>query len=429
MPQFSHANLQAIVNTTAFHRSIPVAARAIALPERTVIEALAQARAAGIRPSSVLPELVTLSVDAYVTAPLTAKLQAAPQVLAAVPAAPVAPTTAEQLVTRRTEASEKADSKHLRKLLDAADEEVAELRALNAHLMALDAEPKTRHEIPVYQPHNGEGMFVGVASDWHIEEQVRPETLDGYTNEYNLEISKARSEKFFQSYVYMLDAWRHVGKCDVAVLAILGDIISGYIHDDLMESNLLSPTQASLRGQDYLSSGIDHILSHGNLERLIVPCCFGNHGRTTEKRRIQTGAANSYEYVMYQQMKREWRAEPRVEFVIAEGYHLNMDLCGTRTRFHHGDSMKYGGGIGGLTIPTRKKIAAWNSGNSRPAALDVFGHFHQLMDGGNFIVNGSLIGYGPYAVEVGASFERPRQACFWLDPKRGKTMFGELYVE
>jgi hypothetical protein len=41
-------------------------------------------------------------------------------------------------------------------------------------------------------------------------------------------------------------------KIDTLVFAILGDMISGYIHDELVESNHLSPTQAVLFAQNLL---------------------------------------------------------------------------------------------------------------------------------------------------------------------------------
>ncbi len=296
-------------------------------------------------------------------------------------------------------------------------------------LMGLEESDRKRFTIPEYISEAGQGIFVGVASDWHLEEDVSPGSVPGYSNVYNPKIAKQRAEKYFQSYVFLLDAWRHIGKCDTAVLALLGDFITGYIHEELVESNHMSPSKAILFGQEIISSGIEYILTHGDLKTLILPCCYGNHGRTTLKSRIQTGADNSFEYLMYRSLSKEWRHEKRLQWHIAEGYHQNLDLFGHRIRFHHGDSIGFGGGIGGISIPVKKKIAGWNSGSPKAAHLDVFGHFHQLIDGGNFISNGSLIGYNSFALSIGASYERPRQAAFWIDAKRGKTMVSEIYVE
>ena len=63
--------------------------------------------------------------------------------------------------------------------------------------------------------------------------------------------------------------------------------------------------------------------------------------------------------------------------------------------------------------------ANWD--RAKRADLNVFGHFHQLVDGGNFVCNGSLIGYNSFALSIKAPFQKPRQAMFLLDKKRGRT--------
>ncbi len=336
---------------------------------------------------------------------------------------------AELLAADRKIKAVKDDVKEIKDKLKVSEAENEAAQKRLALLLDIDDKPSRSYNIPKYTTPGGKGVFVGVASDWHVEEDVSPKSIPGYSNKYNPDIAKQRAEKFFQSYVFMLDSWRHVGACDTAVLAILGDIITGYIHDELKESNHMSPSQAVLLGQELLGAGIEYILSHGKVKKLVLPCCYGNHGRTTLKSQIQTGAENSFEWLLYHTMKREWKAETRLEWHIADSYHNPVEFFGTRVRFHHGDSINYGGGVGGISVPVRKKIQAWNQNNANPAHIDVFGHFHQLMDGGNFICNGSLIGYNAYALSIGAAYERPRQACFWIDSQRGKTMFGELYCE
>jgi hypothetical protein len=86
-------------------------------------------------------------------------------------------------------------------------------------------------------------------------------------------------------------------------------------------------------------------------------------------------------------------------------------------RFHHGHALKYSGGIGGLFIPAFKAISQWNK--SKHADWDFFGHFHQMKDGGNFISNGSLIGFNAYAVKIKADYEAPKQAFAIIDEERG----------
>lgn len=396
--------------------SVTLAARELGVPRRTLSDRVDRAtNVYGLTPSKSSTK-AKATADAKKTKVQIVKREVAP---------------AELLAADRKVRAVETEKKDTNVKLKESEKQVEALQARCDLLLDIEEgqKDKKRFSIPNYKDSEGQGIFCGVASDWHIEEDVTPESVPGYENEYNPEIAEARAKKYFQSYVFMLNAWRHVGRCDTAVLAILGDIITGYIHEELMESNHMSPSRAVLFGQELLGSGIEYILKNGNLKKLILPCCYGNHGRTTPKSRIHTGADNSFEFLLYKTMQKEWKGEKRLDWHIAEGYHLNTDLFGHRVRWHHGDAIGYGGGVGGITIPVKKKIANWNSGSAKSAHLDVFGHFHQLIDGGNFICNGSLIGYNAFALQIGAAYEPPRQACFWLDAVRGKTMTGQLYVE
>jgi hypothetical protein len=72
-------------------------------------------------------------------------------------------------------------------------------------------------------------------------------------------------------------------------------------------------------------------------------------------------------------------------------------------------------------------IAKWDQ--SVPADLDVFGHFHQYIDGGKWMCNGTFAGYSPFAVSLGASFAPPQQAFFLVEAERGKTITSPIFLE
>jgi hypothetical protein len=148
----------------------------------------------------------------------------------------------------------------------------------------------------------------------------------------------------------------------------------------------------------------------------------------TKEQRISTETGYSLEQFMYYQIRNFFSKEKRIKFVIATGYHSFVELFDKYTiRFHHGHQISYKGGVGGLTIPVNKAIAQWNK--ARVVDLDVFGHFHTKFDGGNFIANGSLIGYNPYAVSIKASYEKPSQTFFLVNKEYNeKTLVAPIYV-
>lgn len=304
----------------------------------------------------------------------------------------------------------------------------AELKETQARLDAFESIGTINPTvIPNHNITAGEAIALACLSDVHCGERVDPGDVAGAKNIYNPKICKKRLEQFFHRALYLTEVQRHMASIPEICLALLGDLITGYIHDDLRESNYLSPNQETLQMIEHVSGGIEYLLSKGNFTKITIPCTMGNHGRSTEKMRIQTSTKNSWEYLLYRVLAREWKKEPRVEFHIAEGYHLYLRLFNHLVRFHHGDAVQYNGGSGGITIPLNKALAAWNT--IQTADLDVIGHWHQCMDTGKVIVNGSVIGYGAYSLHVKAPYEPPRQAYALIDRKRGKTLFAHIFTD
>lgn len=269
---------------------------------------------------------------------------------------------------------------------------------------------------------SGEAAAVAVASDWHVEEVVRPESVNGL-NEFNLAIAEQRIGRFFDGVLKLTEIERRGIPIKNLVLVLGGDLMTGYIHEELQESNSLSPVQTVIWLRDRILAGMARLKAEGEFERIIVPCCYGNHGRTTRKPRFSTGAANSYEWLLYQVLAKH---APEFEWHIAEGYHTYLDVFGRTIRIHHGDGLRYEGGIGGLTIPLEKAIAAWNKG--RVADLDIFGHWHTQQQAPKWCSNGSLIGHSAFSVQIKAPFEPPMQTFFLLDAKRGRTGTWPIFV-
>jgi hypothetical protein len=272
-----------------------------------------------------------------------------------------------------------------------------------------------------------EAVAFMVASDWHVEEPVFADQVNDF-NEFNLVIAKKRAEKFFANGHRLIKNSQKDTHIDTVVLPLLGDFISNSIHEELAESNLLLPIEATLFAQNLIASGIEHLLSDKSIEKLIVPCTSGNHGRTTAKRRISTEQGNSLENYMYHSLKNHFKEDPRVQFIISKGYHIYLDIFGRTVRLHHGHAFRGGiNNVGGITIPVNKKIARWDI--AKKADFDIFGHYHQLMSTDKWVCNGSLIGYNDFAIEIGASPEPPRQAFFLVDRERGKSVFIPIWVD
>lgn len=266
---------------------------------------------------------------------------------------------------------------------------------------------------PTLSSGESEATAVILLSDWHYEEIVKPQSVN-YLNRYDEKIATECIVKTFQTVVKYVKLQQKETTINTLVMALLGDFISGGIHDELKEGNHLLPGEAIWKVQNHIASGIKFILDNTSVN-LVIPCASGNHGRTTEKQRVATEYGNSLEWLMYKNLELYFANNKRVSFVVNEGYHTYLDIYGYTLRFHHGHSMRFMGGVGGIYIPVNKAISQWNK--SKKADLDCFGHFHQMRDGGTFISNGSIIGWSPYAIKIKADFEKPKQAFFMIDKK------------
>jgi len=271
-----------------------------------------------------------------------------------------------------------------------------------------------------------EATAVVLCSDWHVEEPVEPEKVNGL-NEYNLEIAAKRIDRMTEGTLWLLGMHRAKFQIRDLILWLGGDLMTGHIHDELVESALLHPVETVLWLQNHLIPMIDTIAASGGLERIIVPCSPGNHGRTTEKRRIQTNAENSYEWLLYQHLAMHYAGHPQVQIVAPKSQLIYLNVYDRVLRFTHGESVGFGGGVGGISIPLNKAIAGWNVAHR--ADVTCLGHFHQLTNLEHLVVNGSLIGHNPFAVAIRAPFEHPRQAFFLMDSRRGKCCNTPIWVD
>jgi hypothetical protein len=305
----------------------------------------------------------------------------------------------------------------LREQLDLTRKEMAVLMGATDH--AEDTVP----QIKAHKRKKEQSTAIAVASDWHVEEPVFLDRTNGL-NEFDMEIAAKRIEIFFERLVYLTNTQRHSTDIDTLVLALLGDFITGHIHEELAETNENSPTEALMWVLPRIIEGIRFLKEEGGFKRIILPCCVGNHARTTQKRRIKTLVQSSYEWILYHVLQMSVEG---CEFHIAKGYHQFLNVYDQTIRCHHGDSIRYHGGVGGITIPVNKKIAQWDK--SVTADLDLFGHYHQSIYERKWISNGSLIGYSEFANQIGAEYEPPQQAFFLMKPERGRTIHAPIFLD
>lgn len=371
------------------------------------------------------------SRGAYRTKPLCERCRYAKQVRQHDPLAAVEvtvdappPTPLETAEAARRVERERRDLKSEHRALL---EENERLRGLLTEAAKLEA-PHTPSPLVRQSTTRGEAIACAMASDWHVEESVDAAPVHGL-NEYSLEIARARSRMFFQSLLTLTDICARDSVIDTINLDVLGDMFTGFLHDENLHSNQLAPGDAARFVRDLFFDGIDFLLRESSyvIEGDMIP---GNHGRMTKFVWSTDPTGTSLETLAYHSIVDRYRDNPRVKLRVAGQAMVYARFFERFTvRKIHGYEIKYGGGIGGITIPVRKAIAAWDK--SIRADLTIFGHFHQRIDGGDFLANGSLIGFNAYAQSIKASFEQPQQSFYLIDARNGgeKSITAPIWVE
>ena len=216
-------------------------------------------------------------------------------------------------------------------------------------------------------PSTTQATIVAMAGDWHVDEVVKPTTVQ-MKNKYDPDIAKERADKFWQKLVMLTERNRSDTTIENLVLVLGGDFISGNIHEELLENTALRPMEAILFAQDLLDAGLRYIKEHGNFKRIVVICKSGNHSRITGKIRHATREGNSLEWAMYQNLAKR---HTDLEWVIEDSYLTYYTVYNKVLRIHHGDAIRYQGGVGGLEIPMKRAYYQWNM--TEPADVNLMG--------------------------------------------------------
>ena len=158
--------------------------------------------------------------------------------------------------------------------------------------------PFEKYDIKFKSHKDGVRYAIALFSDAHIEETVEPASVLG-KNEYNLSIAENRIKNYFNNLATCINK-DHV---EELIFASLGDTISGFIHDELAQTNGLTPSEATIKAQSLIYCGLDFLCKNTKLNSIKFIGIVGNHSRTTKKIQHSNGYKLSYEWIMYQNIK------------------------------------------------------------------------------------------------------------------------------
>ena len=286
--------------------------------------------------------------------------------------------------------------------------------------------PFEKYEFKFNKRKTGVRYAVALFSDAHIEETVKSASVMGL-NEYNVKIARERIEKYFANLVSCLNT----DKVEYLLFASLGDTISGFIHEELSQTNELTPLEATFEAQNLIYNGLKYICDNTELKRIKFVGIVGNHSRVTNKIQHSNGYKMSYEWLMYKNIQKQAELEGLpIEFDIPESEMAIEDTSdGKRFLFIHGFQIK---GSGNGTVcgiyPSLGRLSL-KYGKVYKQDKIYLGHFHSCISIPNAVVNGSIIGYNSYALTNGFAYEEPAQMYELYDTNIGQVLTIQIYCK
>jgi predicted phosphodiesterase len=267
-------------------------------------------------------------------------------------------------------------------------------------------------------------------SDLHLDEVVNAAEMDGI-NEYNRAIAEQRVHRVVEGVVKLLKRYVAGVELDGLVLAILGDIITGVIHDELARTNEAPPSASVVYWVPVLASAILYLRDELGIP-IHVPCVDGNHDRFYGKPHHKQRATTSLAWIIYNWLADHLDGEEGITFSLTQSAEQVVTVYNTRLMLSHGDSFRSQGGVGGLYPSLLKWLLRRHqqySDTSDDFDFALIGHWHQTLAGQDFFVNGSLKGYDEYAKALGFTFERPQQSLFLVTPERSVVQRLPVHAE
>lgn len=301
-------------------------------------------------------------------------------------------------------------------------EDVFEERALSV----LEGAVKARKPSPLRRStskRSGRGHeFVLLWSDLHAGEVVSAEETNGLGS-YDWRTMLARLERLREGLLSYRENRPY--PVDRLWIAGLGDMLSGDIHDELVETNEVplaeATVQLGLDGAEWL----DSIASE--FPEVRFAGVVGNHPRSKRKPQAKRGFDNA-DWLAYNVMRLALRRNERIAFEIPKATQWPIVVAEKwRLLLWHGDGVRSsmpGVPWGGVM---RRAAALQNQYTAAGQPIDCFcvGHFHtaNLVEGsaGRIAMNGSVKGVDEYSLKAFGGARAPQQLLLTFHPGRGLT--------
>ena len=296
-------------------------------------------------------------------------------------------------------------------------------------------------------------------SDWHAFEKVESDQMEGF-NHFNLGTLLNRVWDLVRGIIRVVENQKNSFDIDVLNIDLLGDMVSGNIHQELRESNEYPMLQTVLVLSHITAQAVIALTPYFSKVRIIgLP---GNHGRMTQKPTYKNKVLDNYDTLFYHILSmylKDYITDGRVEFRIPQSPECVTVRKGWAFLLGHSDHIRAWSGFpiygffrdNAKQQKMRKMRSVFQNGEITKELSDTLegaiinmrecrmvsgydyreaAHWHtyMLMDDGTTVLNGSLIGGNEWSMNSLHAIGKPLQALMFISEQWGLKSLEPIYV-
>ena len=283
--------------------------------------------------------------------------------------------------------------------------------------------------------------------DTHIGEDIDYQQMAGL-NSYDFDIFNKRLSGWATQVLNLVQLRREAVPINDLIVPMLGDMISGDIHEELARSNIANCMEQMFRGANLIAQAL--MMLAPNFDTIKVPCVVGNHGRMTRKPPMKDKYMD-WDFLLYQWIAAFCKDQKNIKFDIRKSFINTFQVYNRNVLIMHGDSAS---GAGSLTTIMRvltslRSVLQYRKGleveagevhdeivnpNILPASFDsvMMGHFHRTdeldIGTGHALICGCMKGGDEFALQRLAVITKPQQIVTYWHPKYGYIAKETIYL-
>jgi len=254
-------------------------------------------------------------------------------------------------------------------------------------------------------------------SDLHIGEVVSAEETFGL-EEYNLDVFRRRLELLSKKIEEILFGCLKGYRFERFVIAALGDMVSGDIHEELSETNEVTIVEQAMMGAYMVAEFVR--TQAAKFPVVDFYGVSGNHGRLSKAKRYKKRWAD-WDRILYETVRLLLRDQKNVRFHLSKSPFIVFEVNGARFLMEHGDNVRMW-----MQFPwyrlERERIRKKELVEAvEQMSFDylLVGHFHQCgqidTPRGEMLINGSFVGGSEYTIGELGRATRPTQLLFGVN--------------